>query len=76
MSVYVGNTPRRVLDRQDASYSDAPASAPYMPFSTRLLLGKELNRLWVEFTEEMYDGPLVGEDAARKFWSYVTSRKG
>lgn len=45
-----------------------------MPFHTRLLVARELNRAWREFVTEMHDGPTTGAATAQKFWKYVTTR--
>ena len=51
---------------------DRPAD--YMPFTTRLLVARELNALWEEFVTEMHDGPTTGAEVAEKFWKFVTTR--
>lgn len=58
--------------RQSLSVFVRPAE-DHMPFTTRLLVARELNRLWAEFVSEMHDGPTVGQDVAEKFWKYVLS---
>lgn len=47
-------------------------AADHMPFATRLRVAEEINRAWREFTEDMHDGPLTGNDVAEKFWKFVT----
>lgn len=57
--------------KMDSLFADG---TDYMPFATRHLVAKELNRLWAEFVTEMHDGPTVGNDVAEKFWQFVSTR--
>ena len=71
MTVYVGNSPPR-YDPWPEWKQEPGTEPPAMPFSTRLVLGKELNKAWAEFVEEMHDGDLTGPEVADKFWKYLT----
>ena len=51
---------------------DASRAEDWMPFTTRILVARELNRLWAEFVNEMHDGPTTGPYVAEKFWKFVT----
>lgn len=63
-AIVVGPAPNPV-----SVFSRDPAD--HMPFSSRLKVAEEINRLWREFVEEMHDGPTGGAEVAEKFWKYV-----
>lgn len=50
---------------------DAHDPANFMPFTTRMKVAGELNRLWAEFVTDMHDGPTGGPEVADKFWKFV-----
>lgn len=43
----------------------------YMSLAVRMKVAGEINRLWREFVDEMYDGPLDDPNLPDKFWKYV-----
>ena len=75
MTIIVSNLQsRRVTEGSPAwrNGSTRDVGVPDMPFSTRLRVGSELNKAWAEFTSDMHDGPLTGQDVADKFWKFLT----
>lgn len=70
-AIVVCSTPRSEK-REHPDFTFDPAD--WMPFSTRLLVARELNKLWEEFVTEMHDGSTSGPEVADKFWKFVTTR--
>lgn len=57
--------------RKHPDYGIEPAD--WMPMATRIKLGREINRAWEEFVNEMHDGTTTGPVVAEKFIKYLAS---